>query len=180
MILVPVLTTLLIHFSWKGWENVLFELMSERVKKKTKGAGEKRSASLRTYHGDNDRNSREDSRSSLLVWKMRLENPCHRVPLNCWRQCCERRARALLRQNKKCREKKTVLVQKDAVDFLYRELPNKDSSRKGSKVTEITLLDAKAVEVPVKFGAKKTRNSRWYPKKKLRGSRAHPAYSVLK
>ena len=33
MILVPVLTTSLIHFSWKGWENVLFELGSERVKK---------------------------------------------------------------------------------------------------------------------------------------------------
>ena len=32
MILVPVLTTSLIHFSWKGWENVLFELGSERVK----------------------------------------------------------------------------------------------------------------------------------------------------
>ena len=31
MILVPVLTTSLIHFSWKGWENVLFELGSERV-----------------------------------------------------------------------------------------------------------------------------------------------------
>ena len=32
MILVPVLTTSLIHFSWKGWENVLFELAIERVK----------------------------------------------------------------------------------------------------------------------------------------------------
>ena len=32
MILVPVLTTSLIHFSWKGWENVLFELGIERVK----------------------------------------------------------------------------------------------------------------------------------------------------
>ena len=32
MILVPVLTTSLIHFSLKGWENVLFELGSERVK----------------------------------------------------------------------------------------------------------------------------------------------------
>ena len=32
MILVPVLTTLLIHFSGKGWENVLFELGIERVK----------------------------------------------------------------------------------------------------------------------------------------------------
>ena len=31
MILVPCLTTSLIHFSWKGWENVLFELGSERV-----------------------------------------------------------------------------------------------------------------------------------------------------
>ena len=31
MILVPVLTTSLIHFSWKGWENVLFELGIERV-----------------------------------------------------------------------------------------------------------------------------------------------------
>ena len=32
MVLVPVLTTSLIHFSWKGWENVLFELGIERVK----------------------------------------------------------------------------------------------------------------------------------------------------
>ena len=32
MILVPVLTTSLIHFSLKGWENVLFELGTERVK----------------------------------------------------------------------------------------------------------------------------------------------------
>ena len=32
MILVPVLTTSLIQFSWKGWENVLFELGIERVK----------------------------------------------------------------------------------------------------------------------------------------------------
>ena len=32
MILVPVLTTSLIHFSWKGWENVLFELGIERLK----------------------------------------------------------------------------------------------------------------------------------------------------
>ena len=32
MILVPVLTTSLIHFSWKGWENSLFELGIERVK----------------------------------------------------------------------------------------------------------------------------------------------------
>ena len=31
MIPVPVLTTSLIHFSWKGWENVLFELGIERV-----------------------------------------------------------------------------------------------------------------------------------------------------
>ena len=31
MILVPVLTTSLIHFSLKGWESVLFELGSERV-----------------------------------------------------------------------------------------------------------------------------------------------------
>ena len=31
MILVPVLTTSLIHFSLKGWENVLLELGSERV-----------------------------------------------------------------------------------------------------------------------------------------------------
>ena len=36
MILVPVLTTSLIHFSLKGWENVLFELGSERVNKYTK------------------------------------------------------------------------------------------------------------------------------------------------
>ena len=34
MILVPVLTTSLIHFSWKGWENVLFELGIERVKER--------------------------------------------------------------------------------------------------------------------------------------------------
>ena len=33
MILVPVLTTSLIHFSWKGWENALFELGIERVNK---------------------------------------------------------------------------------------------------------------------------------------------------
>ena len=31
MIIVPILTTSLIHFSLKGWENVLFELGSERV-----------------------------------------------------------------------------------------------------------------------------------------------------
>ena len=35
MILVPVLTTSLIHFSLKGWENVLFELGTERVKTHT-------------------------------------------------------------------------------------------------------------------------------------------------
>ena len=44
MILVPVLTTSLIHFSWKGWENVLFELGSERVKR----AMETRPSTLRT------------------------------------------------------------------------------------------------------------------------------------
>ena len=32
MITLPILTTSLIHFSFKGWENVLFELVSERVK----------------------------------------------------------------------------------------------------------------------------------------------------
>ena len=37
MIIVPVLTTSLIHFSWKGWENVLFELGIERVKVKLRG-----------------------------------------------------------------------------------------------------------------------------------------------
>ena len=31
MITLPILTTSLIHFSWKGWENVLFELGSERA-----------------------------------------------------------------------------------------------------------------------------------------------------
>ena len=31
MIMLPILTTSLIHFSSKGWENVLFELGSERV-----------------------------------------------------------------------------------------------------------------------------------------------------
>ena len=31
MIIVPILTSSLIHFSLKGWENVLFELGSERV-----------------------------------------------------------------------------------------------------------------------------------------------------
>ena len=35
MILVPVLTTSLIHFSWKGWENVLFELGIDRVNPST-------------------------------------------------------------------------------------------------------------------------------------------------
>ena len=34
MIILPILTILLINFSLKGWENVLFELGSERVKKK--------------------------------------------------------------------------------------------------------------------------------------------------
>ena len=29
--MLPILTTSLIHFSWKGWENVLFELGSEKV-----------------------------------------------------------------------------------------------------------------------------------------------------
>ena len=33
MIIVPLLTTSLIRFSWKGWENVLFELGSERLKR---------------------------------------------------------------------------------------------------------------------------------------------------
>ena len=33
MIIVPILTALLIHFSLKGLENVLFELGSERVAK---------------------------------------------------------------------------------------------------------------------------------------------------
>ena len=32
MIMLPILTTTLIHFLFKGWENVLFELGSERVK----------------------------------------------------------------------------------------------------------------------------------------------------
>ena len=32
MIILLILTTSLIHFSLKGWENVLFELGSERVK----------------------------------------------------------------------------------------------------------------------------------------------------
>ena len=31
MSVLPILTTSLIHFSLKGWENVLFELGSERV-----------------------------------------------------------------------------------------------------------------------------------------------------
>ena len=31
MIVLPILTISLIHFSLKGWENVLFELESERV-----------------------------------------------------------------------------------------------------------------------------------------------------
>ena len=31
MIVLPILITLLIHFTWKGWENVLFELGSKRV-----------------------------------------------------------------------------------------------------------------------------------------------------
>ena len=35
----PILTTLHIHFSLKGWENVLFELGSERVKRLTFGEG---------------------------------------------------------------------------------------------------------------------------------------------
>ena len=33
MIILPILTTSFIHFSLKGWENVLFDLGSERVKK---------------------------------------------------------------------------------------------------------------------------------------------------
>ena len=32
MIILPILTTSLVHFSLKGWENVLFELGSGRVK----------------------------------------------------------------------------------------------------------------------------------------------------
>ena len=32
MIILPILTPTLIHFSLKGWENVLFKLRSERVK----------------------------------------------------------------------------------------------------------------------------------------------------
>ena len=32
MIILPILTTSLIHFSSKGWEDVLFEIGSERVK----------------------------------------------------------------------------------------------------------------------------------------------------
>ena len=35
MIIIPILTTSLIHYSLKGWENVLFELGSERVNRKT-------------------------------------------------------------------------------------------------------------------------------------------------
>ena len=42
MIILPILTTSLIHFLFKGWENVLFELGSVRVKqlelKHTQGA----------------------------------------------------------------------------------------------------------------------------------------------
>ena len=46
MILVPVLTTSLIHFSWKGWENVLFELGIERAKLPTSNTDNNNYSSL--------------------------------------------------------------------------------------------------------------------------------------
>ena len=72
MIILPILTTPLIHFCLKGWENVLFELGSERVRS-TSGTDHLRplvnrndSSNNAGNSGDNNSNSR--GMNTLITW----------------------------------------------------------------------------------------------------------------
>ena len=73
-ILVPVLTTSLIHFSWKGWENVLFELGIERVNKENyRESGIKFTPGWNTEKHKKALNSthhRQGFRAQLRLWRI--------------------------------------------------------------------------------------------------------------
>ena len=92
MILVPVLTTSLIHFSLKGWENVLFELGSERVKMYTfsdftlRYFELVRRRLLFVVHGEGKMNSGPVDLSSqhfsIAPWKTIKKNPTNELSIS--------------------------------------------------------------------------------------------------